>query len=135
MSKYIFYIVMLGLVMAGCVERRLMILSDPPGAQVIIDGKRIGETPNEAYFYFYGSREITLYKKGYCTLSRLETIMPPLYQTFPLDFFFEICWPFTIQDEHRMEYTLKPQLPLEPEQRESLEKRANLLRDKGSVKK
>lgn len=108
----------------GCVERRITILSDPPGGKVFLDGRQIGTTPVSVPFHFYGTREITVYKSGYEIFSKEETISPPLYQVFPLDIFFEFCWPFQMEDDHRLGYTLKPHLSLSVKQKDALKQRA-----------
>src|SRR5687767_13323668 len=52
--------VLMPLILAGCVERLLEIRSDPPGAEVYIDGERKGMTPYTEKYIWYGVREVTL---------------------------------------------------------------------------
>ncbi len=108
----------------ACVERRMRIVSDPPEATVYIDGEKIGKTPTEHSFDFYGTREVTLVKKGYYISSHKEAIIAPAFQTFPLDFFVDIIYPFTVEDNHNFYYTLKPHIPLPKQEKESLLERA-----------
>ena len=42
---------------AGCVERFLAIHSDPPGAAVYLDGEKVGTTPCEVTYTWYGTRD------------------------------------------------------------------------------
>ena len=46
--------------LSGCVSRRLTIRSDPPGALVELDGRRLGYTPVSVDFTYYATNEITL---------------------------------------------------------------------------
>jgi hypothetical protein len=61
----------LGLTVAacGCVQRRMTIRSDPPGALVYVDDYEIGNTPVSTDFVYYGTRKIRLVKDGYETLT------------------------------------------------------------------
>lgn len=116
--------------LAGCVERRMHIVSDPPGAQIFVDGQKLGVTPGKIVFDFYGTREVVLYKQGCRPVQRMEKLSPPWYQVFPLDFLFELCWPFTLHDEHQLDYALTPSQPLSSGQQEELVERAKQLRDR-----
>jgi len=42
------------LLLPGCVERKLLIRSDPPGAVVLVNGAHAGTTPTEIVFQNYG---------------------------------------------------------------------------------
>lgn len=71
----------------GCVHRRMMITSDPPGATVFVDNNEIGQTPVAHDFTYYGTRNFRLEMDGYETVNELRDIKPPWYQVPPLDFF------------------------------------------------
>jgi hypothetical protein len=73
--------------MTGCVFRRMTVRSDPPGALVMVDGEEVGYTPCSVPFVYYGTREITLVKPGYQTLTTMQKVQTPWYQYFPLEFF------------------------------------------------
>jgi len=92
----------------GCVERELRIDSDPPGADVYLDGKLVGKTPLAQPFTFYGGREVTLRKDGYSTTSKIVQIRAPWFQILPLDFVFEVLWPWTLRDERAVSMELAP---------------------------
>ncbi|HNZ66574.1 MAG: PEGA domain-containing protein [Planctomycetes bacterium] len=113
------------ILICGCVERKITITTDPPGAFVWLDGKKIGKTPLETPFIFHGTREITLQKKGYEIQSNMEPISIPWFQLFPIDFFTEFCCPFTFKDEHTFHYTLIPQLNKTDKAKTELMHRAN----------
>lgn len=95
--------------MIGCVNRRLTIRSDPPGALVRIDGKNVGFTPLSMDFDYYGTREITLIKDGYETLTVQQEVAAPLYQRFPLDAVSDNFLPFRVTNRHDFRYSLQRQ--------------------------
>ncbi len=97
----------------GCVRRGLVVESEPPGAEVWIDGDPAGLTPVRLSFSHYGAREIVLSKGGYALVKRLQDIQAPWYERFPIDFLTENLWPGTLVDERYFVYTLQP---LPPEQ-------------------
>jgi hypothetical protein len=109
----------------GSVHRRMTINSDPPGALVLVDGEEKGYTPANVDFTYYGTREITLIKDGYETVTTMQKVRTPWYQVFPLDFVSDNLLPFKVTDRHRFDYQLKPQT-ISPSQQ--LIDRANELR-------
>lgn len=48
----------------GCVQRRMTVRSNPPGALVYVDDYQIGTTPVSTDFIYYGTRKIRLVKDG-----------------------------------------------------------------------
>ncbi|MGA2034942.1 MAG: PEGA domain-containing protein [Thermoguttaceae bacterium] len=92
----------------GCVERRLTIRSNPPGALVYVDDTEIGVTPATASFTYYGRRKIRLVKDGYETLTVLQSIPPPWYDVIGADFVSENLVPGQIHDRRTLDYTLRP---------------------------
>lgn len=96
------------LALAGCVERRMTVRTNPPNALVILDGQEIGHSPVSTGFTYYGNREIKLVKDGYETKTVHQTISTPWYQIFPLDFVSEVLIPWKIRDERNYIYTLEP---------------------------
>ena len=100
----------------GCVQRRMTIRSDPPGALVYIDDHEIGTTPISTPFTYYGKRNIRLVKDRYQTLTVTQDVPPPWYQIFPLDFVCENLIPGEIRDHRTFDYQLTPQMVTPPEQ-------------------
>jgi hypothetical protein len=96
---------------SGCVSRRLTVCSDPPGALVEIDGRRIGVTPVSMDFTYYGTRNITLSKPGFQTLSVEQPQKTPWYQIFPFEFFSDNFALTHITDRHVFNYRLVPSSP------------------------
>jgi hypothetical protein len=113
------------LLSSGCMHRRLTIRSDPPGALVQVDGEEVGYTPTSIDYTYYGTREITLQRAGYKTLTTQVKLATPWYQVFPLEFITDNFALTKINDRREVTYALTPET-LEP--RGYLEDRANNLR-------
>ncbi len=102
--------------LTGCVERRFIITSDPPGAIVLDEkGQPMGATPVDRQFVYYGKYRFTLVKDGCQTQVVEEPIRPPWFEWFPLDFASEILLPWTIRDVRRFHYSLPPAQVVAPE--------------------
>jgi len=100
----------IGLGLAGCVERRMLIRTNPPGAMAYVDDYPVGLTPTATSFTYYGTRRIRLVKDGYETETLFQPVSPPWYQIPPLDFVAENLVPGAIRDYHAFDYQLKPQM-------------------------
>ncbi len=100
----------------GCLRRRLMVRSNPPGAMVYVDNQPIGTTPCATDFVYYGTREIRLVKPGYETLTVNQPIPVPWYEVPPLDFITENVVPRKIQDYRTVSYNMVPQVIVPTEQ-------------------
>jgi hypothetical protein len=96
------------LLSGGCVQRRMTIRTNPPGAQVYIDNQEIGRTPVSTDFVYYGRRDIRLVKDGYETLTVKQPIWAPWYEWPGLAFVAENVWPGEIRDERRFDYQMQP---------------------------
>ncbi len=110
---------------SGCVERRMTIRSNPPGAVVYVDDYEIGTTPVSTDFTYYGTRKIRLVKNGYETLTVMQPVSVPWYQYVPIDFVAENLVPGNIRDNRTFDYQLVPQAVVPTEQ---LLDRAEVLR-------
>jgi hypothetical protein len=115
---------------SGCVYRRLVVRSDPPGAQVILDGQEVGNTPVAVPFTYYGTRQLTLVKPGYETRTELVKIPAPWYQYVPLDFVSDNLLLGQVTDRHEINWQLSAQgvVPLE-----KLQERAESLRSEAHI--
>ncbi|MFL5328044.1 MAG: PEGA domain-containing protein [Gemmataceae bacterium] len=114
---------------AGCVERRYVIESHPPGAMVLVNGQPLGATPVDGHFLYYGKYQLTLIKDGYETLQVEECFRPPWYQWYPIDFLSENVWPGKIEDVRRPKpYQL---LPKAQPRADELLNQADQFRNKG----
>jgi hypothetical protein len=96
--------------LTGCVQRRLTIRSNPPGALVYVDDYQIGTTPVSTSFVYYGTRKVRLVLSGYETLTVLQPIPTPWYEYPGLDFIVENVVPGEIRDERVIDFQLKPQM-------------------------
>ncbi len=96
------------LFLSGCVSRRLTVRTNPPGALVKLNGKRLGFSPVSTDFTYYGTYEIELIKDGYETETILQTISPPWYQRFPVDFVSDNFSPFRVTNRHEYTWPLRP---------------------------
>ncbi len=101
---------------SGCVQRRLMVRTNPPGALLYVDDYPIGTTPCAVNFTYYGTRKIQLVKDGFETLTVMQPIPTPWYEYTPLDFFSENCVPGQIHDQRTLDYQLRPQVLVPTEQ-------------------
>lgn len=99
----------------GCVQRRMTVRSNPPGALVYVDDYQIGTTPVSTDFIYYGTRKIRLVKDGYETLTVRQPFPLPWYQIFPLDFVTENLWPWEIRDERVVDLAMTTTSSIPPE--------------------
>jgi PEGA domain-containing protein len=121
----------LAVALPGCVERRLTVRSNPPGAQLFIDDYEIGTTPVSVnYTYYARARKIRLVKDGYETAVFLQPIPAPWYQYFPFDFVTENLVPGQIRDERVVTYQMQPAIQVTNDQ---LLARAESLRQNGQA--
>src|SRR5262249_15715254 len=100
----------------GCVERRYVVTTDPPGAVVLRNDQPIGASPADDHFTYYGKYHFTLIKEGYETLQVIQPIRAPWYEYFPLDFISENLIPWSIVDVRRFHYGLEPRRMPTPDQ-------------------
>jgi hypothetical protein len=102
---------------SGCVQRRMTIRSNPPGARVYVDDYDVGITPVSTSFIYYGRRKIQLVKDGYETLTITQPVWPPWYEIPPLDFVSDNLVPGEIRDERCLPvYQLRPQVVVPTDQ-------------------
>ncbi len=129
---FLYYIVLLLLipVLSGCVQRRMTISSNPPGAIVKVDDVEIGRTPVSTSFVYYGTRKIQLSKAGYETLTVLQPIPTPWYQLPGIDFVSEHLAPGKINDDRLFSYNLDPAVVVPTDQ---LLERAQQLRQQSEM--
>lgn len=92
---------------AGCVERELVIPTEPAGAEVFLDGREVGRTaegaPVRVPFDEYGVRVVVARKPGFVPARRRVVLDPPWWQVPPFDLVTEVLWPGTVRDERTLE--------------------------------
>lgn len=96
------------LCLSGCVQRRLIVKTQPEGAFVSIDKQPVGYSPVSVPFTYHGTREFQIEKDGYETIAVQERIRPKWYSTFPISFFTENFWPREIRDQRIFDFQLQP---------------------------
>jgi hypothetical protein len=89
---------------AGCVDRKFIVESNVPSAQVYVDDRPVGAAPAYVPFEYYGYYTVTLVHPGYETVTKRVHVTAPWYAYPPLDFVTEVLWPFHIRDTRR--YTI-----------------------------
>jgi hypothetical protein len=124
-----------GGLLTGCVERRFVITTDPPGAIVFDEkGQRMGggqgAAPVDRAFTYYGEYQFTLVKDGYETQIVREKVSAPFYEWLLFDFFSENVIPWTIRDIRRFNYQLRPKQMVPPE---VVIEKGNALRQRGQA--
>ena len=67
--------------LAGCVERKLTINTNPSGALVLLNDEEIGVSPATVSFNWYGDYNVTIRKHGYETLQTHRKLASPLGTT------------------------------------------------------
>ncbi len=95
--------------LAGCVERRLTINTEPQGAMVVLNDQEIGTSPVTVSFNWYGDYWVRLSKNGCETLNTHRKLKAPLHDYFPFDFITEVLYPGRIVDAYEWTFALAPQ--------------------------
>jgi hypothetical protein len=94
---------------AGCVERRMVITTEPVSA-IVMDEKNqiIGASPVDKPFTYYGKYSFRFAKDGYETLDVDQPVRAPWYEFPGLDFIAENLIPWTIRDVRVYHYVMQP---------------------------
>jgi hypothetical protein len=95
---------------AGCggVNRRFVIESNVPNAQVYIDDKPVGAAPAHAPFEYYGYYTVRLVHPDHETLTKRVHVVAPWYAYPPFDFLADVLWPFRVEDVRRYNFDMQP---------------------------
>jgi hypothetical protein len=92
---------------AGCVERRLTINTEPQGAIVVLNDEEIGTSPATVSFEWYGDYNVAIRKEGFETLKTHRKLKAPSYDAFPFDFFAQLIVPDRIIDSYEWTFELE----------------------------
>jgi PEGA domain len=65
---------------SGCVERKIRVTSEPPGARVWLNDQHIGTTPVDTRFTFYGGYDVRVELSGYEPVNELRQAKAPLHE-------------------------------------------------------
>jgi hypothetical protein len=98
----------ISLLLAGCVQRKLTVNTEPQGALVILNDEEIGVSPVTVSFEWYGDYRVRIQKEGYETLKTHRELDAPWYDGFPFDFF-TMLNPKRTVDSYEWTFTLAPQ--------------------------
>jgi PEGA domain len=93
---------------AGCVERRFVIETNVPGAEVYVNNQPTGPSPADARWEYPGKYEFRAVAQGFEPVREVKQISPKWYEYPGLDFVAEVVWPFHIEDVRRIQLTLCP---------------------------
>jgi hypothetical protein len=93
---------------AGCIDRRFVVETNVPGAQVFVNGRPIGPSPADTGWEYPGRYEFRAIAPGYEPLTQCETIRARWYDYAPFDFIVGVLWPFHIEDVRRLRFDLVP---------------------------
>ncbi len=102
--------------LAGCVERTITVLTDPPGALVSVNDVEQGRTPVTFPFTWYGKYRVLVEHPEYETLETTKNVSAPIYQWPVIDFVAEILLPFKFHDHHDWSFSLVKRQPIDTEQ-------------------
>ena len=94
--------------LTGCVDRRYVITTDPPGAVVLVDGQPIGQTPVDNHFVYYGKHKFTLVKDGFQTQTVEQNIPAPWYEYPPFEFLTDVLLPWRVIDRREFDFKMQP---------------------------
>ena len=123
------------LLLSGCAQRILHIESQPPGADVYINGEAAGRTPLEHPFDFYGKFEIVLRHTNHQSRRIVHEASPPWYAYFPIDIIVEFVLPvFPLRDVHRIEASLQKAGKIDDALRKDLDKKVQAESPEGGGK-
>lgn len=93
----------------GCVSRKLVVTSDPPGARVWANDMELGETPLEAAFTYYGTYDVLVQKDGYEPMRLNIPVDAPFYEYPGPDIIANVI-PFGIEHAEKWNFKLEPAL-------------------------
>ena len=94
-------------VLCGCVERKMVITSEPAGALAYVSQVEVGRTPVTLPFTWYGDYDVILRLDGYQTLDTHANLRMPAYEVPPLDLFSAMA-PWTYHDTRYLHFGLEP---------------------------
>lgn len=88
--------------LGACVERRLFIKTDPPGALVRVNGRELGRSPAEWRFDHYGEVLVEAELDRHHAVQKVVELKAPLREWVLGGIFTDVLWPGTIHDDHEV---------------------------------
>jgi hypothetical protein len=120
---------LLALAPVGCVTRRVLITSNPPGAIVFRNGQPIGATPVEESFVYYGTYHYRLVREGCEPVDFFPHLAAPWYQWPGIDFVAENVIPYQFRDRRTLHFDLPETRPVH---HDAIRARATELQQQGA---
>lgn len=96
----------LGASLTGCIRSRVIMTSEPSGADVTWRGQYRGATPIEIPIIWYWYYDYTVSKDGYVPIEKVERFRTAPWFLLPVDLFAEII-PFPFPDRRERHYVLE----------------------------
>lgn len=97
----------------GCVERKLVIRTQPEGAVLRLDGVDIATpTPVELPATFDGVHHVEIVANGYRAVTTTAEVPARWHDWFPLDIVAQFLYPGTIRETLTFDFVLEPYVPL-----------------------
>jgi len=100
-------IILTAAALSGCIERRIWIDTDPPGALVWLNDRELGRTPVDVAVVHDGVYDLRIEKDGFQPLVTGATAEGPVWDGFPTDFVVELL-PVDATVQTRWRFTLHP---------------------------
>jgi hypothetical protein len=117
--------------LCACVERRMTIRTEPAGAAVDLDGRRLPRaTPVTVSPTHAGHHLVVVSADGHRSAAAVVRVEEPWYDRFPLDLFAEVLWPGVLRSETTVDLRLEPRSEEGPPESELdlLKERADAVR-------
>ena len=121
-------LLLVALTPSGCMSRRITVRTQPSGALVEMNGKRLGTSPVSTNFTYYGDNEFKVSMPGFETAVVQQPTHAPWYQVPPLDFITDNFLPFRVRDHREYTYSLTPRNPLQELDEQGLRNRGENFR-------
>lgn len=93
--------------LSGCIRSRVIITSEPPGADVTFKNTYRGRTPITIPIIWYWYYDIEIEKEGFEKIHTVERFHAPVWFYVPFDLIME-AMPFPIYDTKYRHYVLTP---------------------------
>jgi hypothetical protein len=109
-ARYVRFLPVIAVVTAatGCLDRRFVVETNAPGAQVFVNGRPIGPSPADTGWEYPGQYEFRVVAPGYEPLTECRLVKARWFDYAPFDFFVGVLWPFHVEDVRRFRFDLNP---------------------------
>ncbi|GJM18929.1 MAG: hypothetical protein DHS20C14_11420 [Phycisphaeraceae bacterium] len=125
-------LLLVSLTLTGCIERRIRVTSEPPGAIVWLNDREIGRTPVETSFTFHGDYDVRLALPGHEPIHTERRAKAPVHEWPGIDLV-ATALPVKFDNTIEWHFDLEPSLELTQDRDEyetDLVERAERLRQR-----